>query len=184
MRPCVLISGLLGLACAAILRAAPGDAPATPQGITVSQEKISTLPLPREKSAASARTEDKVWSGLVYATNAAAPKDPPPELREFAARLKRVFGYNQFELAGSAAKPIDDDGESWLVPSQNFRLGVRARHAPSKEARGGYLLNLQLFQDQRPIVDTEAKLAPGSPLFIRGPACGKGHLIIVLQVQR
>src|SRR6266853_1531735 len=182
MRRRVLLFALV-CACAAMLRAAPGDAQPTPQGITVSQEKITSIPLSRERPGASPRPEDKVWSGLVYATNAAAPKEPPPELREFASRLKRVFGYNQFELAGSAAKPIDDDGESWLVPSKSFRLGVRARHAPSKEARGGYLLDLQLFQDQRPIVATEAKLAPGSPLFIRGPACGKGHLIIVLQVQ-
>jgi hypothetical protein len=137
-----------------------------------------------EKKADPAATQDKVWSGLVYATNASAPKDPPAELRDFAARLKRIFGYNQFQLAGSAANVIDSDGESWLVPSKAFSLAVRARRATSKEARGGYLINLQLYQGSRPLVDTEAKLAPGSPLFIRGPACGTGHLIIVLQVQR
>lgn len=131
-----------------------------------------------------ARPEGKIWSGLVYATNAGTPKEPPAELRDFAARLRRVFGYNQFQLAGSAVNAIDDDGESWLVPSKTFSLNVRARPAPSKEARGGYLINLQLFQGTRQLVDTEAKLAPGSPLFIRGPACGSGHLIIVLQVQR
>ena len=64
-------------------------------------------------------------------------KTAPPELREFAARLKRVFGYNQFQLAGSAANAIDADGESWLVPSKNFWLSVKARRATSKEARGG-----------------------------------------------
>ncbi len=174
---------LFALAGAAILRAAP-EAAATPQGIAVSQEK--TVPLtaasPREKS--SSRTQDKIWSGLVFASNVPDPKEAPTELREFAQRLKRVFGYNQFQLAGSAANAIDADGESWLVPSKNFWLSVKARRATSKEARGGYLLNLQLFHDQRPLVDTEAKLAPGSPLFIRGPECGKGQLIVVLQVQR
>ena len=136
-----------------------------------------------EKKAPDAG-QDKVWSGLVYATNAAEPKEPPAELREFASRLRRVFGYNQFQLAGSAAKIIDDDGEGWLVPSKNFSLSVKARRAVSKEARGGYLLGLLLYRDNRQIVETEAKLAPGSPLFIRGPACGKGHLLIVLQVQQ
>jgi hypothetical protein len=128
--------------------------------------------------------EDKIWTGVVIATNSSSPKEPPPELREFSPRLKRVFGYNQFELFGSASNPIGDQAEKWLVPSQNFWLGVKARRATSKEARGGYLLNLQLFQNKRPLVDTEAKLAPGSPLFIRGPAYGKGHVIIVLQVER
>jgi hypothetical protein len=178
----VLLLALFSIACAAILHAA-SDAPATPQAVTVSQEK--TLPLatlPREKS--TPRAQDRIWSGLVFATNDSNPKEPPSELREFAPRLKRVFGYNQFELKGSAAKPIDADGESWLVPSDNFWLSVRARRAVSKEARGGYLLDVHLYQDHRPLVATETKLAPGSPLFIRGPACGKGQLIIVLQVQR
>ena len=182
MRLRALLFALMAPACAAILRAVP-DASPTPQAVPMSLEK--TLPataITREKSPA--KHQDKIWSGLVLATNAADPKEPPTELREFAGRLKRVFGYNQFQLAGSAANVIDDDGESWLVPSKNFSLNVRARPATSKEARGGYLLNLQLFHDQRPLVDTEAKLAPGSPLFIRGPACGKGHIIIVLQVQR
>jgi hypothetical protein len=127
--------------------------------------------------------QDTIWSGVVIASNVASPKPPPPELREFAGRLTRVFGYNQFELFGSASKPVGDRSESWLVPSKNFWLGVNARRAMSKEARGGYLLQIQLFQDKRPLVDTEAKLAPGSPLFIRGPMYGSAQMIIVLQIQ-
>lgn len=132
----------------------------------------------------AAPTADRIWSAVVLATNPPTPKEAPPELREFAPRLKRVFGYSQFELIGAASEKIDDQSESWLVPSQSFWLGVKARRAVSKEARGGYLLNLQLFQDKRPLLETEAKLAPGSPLFIRGPQYGNGQLIIVLQVQR
>jgi hypothetical protein len=174
----------LSVACAVVLHAAPEPTPPIPQGIAVSHEKTTSLALPREKTPGSGHGEDRIWSGLVCATNAATPKDPPPELREFAPRLRRIFGYNQFELVGSASNVIDEVGESWLVPSKHFWLGVRARPAAAKEARGGYLLNLQLFQDQRPLVDTEAKLAPASPLFIRGPQYGKGQLIIVLQIQR
>jgi hypothetical protein len=136
------------------------------------------------KATPVAPATDKIWSALVVATNSPNPKDPPPELREFAPRLKRIFGYNQFEMAGSVLEVIDEQTENWLVPSQLFSLNLKARRSTSKEARGGYLLNLQLFQDKRPLVDTEAKLAPGSPLFIRGPQYGKGQLIIVLQVQR
>ena len=127
---------------------------------------------------------DKIWSAVVLATNPPTPKDAPPELREFTTRLKRVFGYSQFELIGAASEKIDEQNESWLVPSQSFWLSVKARRADSTEARGGYLLNLQLFHDKRPLLETEAKLAPGSPLFIRGPEYGHGQLIIVLQVQR
>ena len=136
------------------------------------------------KATEPASKMNKIWSGLVVATNAANPKEAPAELKEFAPRLKRVFGYNQFELAGSAWQEIGDQGESWLVPSKSFWLGLKARRALSKEAQGGYLLSMQLFQDKRPLVDTEVKLAPGSPLFIRGPQYGKGQIIIVLQIER
>jgi hypothetical protein len=128
--------------------------------------------------------EDRIWSAVIVATSPETPKEPPTELREFAARLKRVFGYTQYELAGSATEEIDELTENWLVPSPLFPLSVRARRTTSKEARGGYLLNLQLFQEKHLVVDSEVKLAPGSPLFIRGPQYGKGQVIIVLQVQR
>ena len=131
-----------------------------------------------------AAAEDVMWSAVVLATNAPKPKEAPAELREFAPRLKRVFGYNQFEVVGTAAKPIVNGVESWLVPTPNFWFGVKPRRATSIEARGGYLLTLQLFQDKRLLVDSEARLAPGSPLFIRGPQCGGGQLVFVLQVQR
>ncbi|MEA3212048.1 MAG: hypothetical protein QOE70_5105 [Chthoniobacter sp.] len=164
MLRCALILGVLVHTGTALLLAGPDSASSKPNPVLA--------------------TEDRIWSGVVMATNSSSPKDPPPELREFATRLKRVFGYSQFELVGSASNDIGDHGESWLVPSQNFWLGVKARRANAKEARGGYLLNLQLFQDKRPLVDTEAKLAPGCPLFIRGPAYAKGQLIIVLQIER
>ena len=142
-------------------------------------------PVPLESEASvESRAQDKIWTAVILAKNAEKPKEAPPELREFAPRLKRVFGYNQFELFGSAANEIGEKGESWPVPSKSFWLGVKARRATSKETRGGYLIALELFQNQRPLVDTEVKLAPGSPLFIRGPQYGDAQIIIVLQIQR
>jgi len=127
---------------------------------------------------------DKIWSGVIVATEVASPKPPPAELREFAKRLNRIFGYNQFALVGSATEEIDELDENWLVPNTLFSLNVKARRAVSKEARGGYLLNLEIYQEKHQLLDIEAKLAPGSPLFIRGPQYGKGQVILVLQVVR
>jgi hypothetical protein len=150
---------------------------AEPEGtMTLSIPKAAPHPTPLGKP-------DRIWSGVIVATNPDVPKEAPVELREFAPKLRRVFGYTQFELVGSATEVIDELTENWLVPSPIFPLSVRARRATSKEARGGYLLNLQLYQEKRPLVDSEVKLAPGSPLFIRGPQYGKGQVIIVLQVQ-
>lgn len=136
-----------------------------------------------KSTSTSAPAAGNIWSALVVATNTPDPKPAPAKLREFAPRMQKVFGYNQFELVGSVAQEVGDRAEDWLVPTKSFWLGLKARRSSSKEAQGGYLLSLQLFHEKRPLIDTEVKLAPGSPLFIRGPQYGNGHLIIVLQVQ-
>lgn len=159
---------LAALFCGVLVYAAAGGS---------AEKEVSKAAATRPESA------NTIWSALVLATNVADPKRAPAELEAFAPRLKRVFGYNQFEVIGSASNELGDRAESWLVPSESFWFGLKARRSVSKEARGGYLLSLQLFQNKRPLIDSEVKLAPGSPLFIRGPQYGKGQLIIVLQVQ-
>ena len=133
--------------------------------------------------AATARAEDKIWTAVVLATNAPSPKETPKELRAFEPKLKRIFGYNQFEVVGSATDTIEDKSELRLTPTQSFWMQAKARRATSKEARGGYLLNLQLFREKRQLVDTEARLAPGSPLFISGPEYGKGRIVFALMIE-
>lgn len=148
-----------------------------------------SAPQPVEKAAATAPARavvgaDKIWSAVLVATKPPNPKADPPALGEFVPRLKRIFGYTQYEIIGATTETIDEKAESWLVPSQNFWLQVKARRVASNESRGPYQVNIQLFQDNRPILETEAKVSPGSPLFIRGPQHGSGQVIIVLQVQR
>ena len=151
----------------------------------VDKDGAMTLSIPKDvsRTAPAILKNDRIWSAVILATNPDVPKEPPVELREFAPRLKRMFGYTQFELAGSATEEIDELTENWLLPSPIFPLSVTARRATSKEARGGYLLNLKIFQQNRQVCTSEVKLAPNSPLFIRGPLYGKGQIIIVLQVQ-
>ena len=133
--------------------------------------------------AAAAHADDRIWTAVVLATNAASPKETPKELRDSLPKLKRIFGYNQFEIIGSASEKIEDGSELRLMPTQSFWLQAKARRATSKEARGGFLLSLQLFNEKKQLVDTEARLAPGSPLFIRGPEYGKGQIVFALLIE-
>lgn len=134
--------------------------------------------------ATSVEAGDKIWSAVLLATNVAKPKPAPAELKPVAARLQRVFGYNQFEIVGSAAAAVTDDTNLSLTPTKTFWLNLQARRASSPDARGGYLLNLLLYQNERPLVDTVAVIAPASPLFFRGPLSARGQVIVVLQVQQ
>ena len=134
-------------------------------------------------AAQPAGAADKIWSAVLLASNAEHPKDPPAPLRPVAERIKRVIGYNQLEILGSSIEELDERAQKWLLPTERFFLKVKARRCNARKARGGYLVNLQLFHDKRELVETEAMLAPDSPLFIRGPLHARGQILIVLQVQ-
>lgn len=143
---------------------------------------LFSLALPLLLAAAPAHAEDKIWSAVLVAKNVSNPEPPAAELKPVAKRLERVFGYNQFEIVGKATGDLDDDSKISLTPTKTFWMNLQARRSSSPDARGGYLLNLQLYQDQRIIVDTVTLIAPRSPLFFRGPMCAKGQVILVLQV--
>lgn len=126
-----------------------------------------------------AAAEESIWSALVVARNAEHPKEPSPELARFQTRLKNVFGYNEFAVIARYSQVMDDPTERWIILSKVFYLRVAANNA----GQNTYLLHLELFQGERMLVETHAKLGRQSPLFIRGPMRGDGQLIIVLLVK-
>jgi hypothetical protein len=44
-------------------------------------------------------------------------------------------------------------------------------------------LNLQLFQEHKLLLETDAKLSKSSPLVIRGPQVGDGQLVLLLVLE-
>jgi len=132
--------------------------------------------------AAPGHAEDRLWSAVVIASNKPHPVAPPDELKPFAPRLKRLFGYNQFEIIGTDVKPIEENAELTLFPTQTFWFNLKARYSNVKEVRGGCLLNLELHHDKRTLVDSVAMIAPDSPLVFRGPLHARGQILILLQV--
>jgi hypothetical protein len=132
--------------------------------------------------ATSAFGGEEIWSAMILASNPApgkVPTPPPDEIASYAKRLTKVVGYEQFELLGSASKAIGrGEQERWLVPSPTFMLGVQAR-----PEGGGYRIALELYQEKRRILQTDARLGIQSPLFISGPKHERGQLIIVFEIR-
>jgi len=130
-------------------------------------------------SAAAARADENVWTGIVIANNVEQPDPIPAELTQIQQTLKNLFGYNQFKLIGQSDKQLGKAYEDWTTASKYFEL-----HVDSKGARdSGYLLDLQLYQEKKLLLETEAKLSKRSPLVIRGPQVGAGQLLLLLVVQ-
>ena len=128
---------------------------------------------------ASARDAETVWSGLVMANNVPEPTPIPAELSGLEETLKQLFSYNQFQVIGQARKTLKTGGEEWRASSKYFSL-----HVDSKtQGNSAYLLNLQLFQEQKLLLETDARLSKRSPLVIRGPQVGDGQLVLLLVVE-
>ena len=126
-----------------------------------------------------ARAAESVWSGLVIANNVTEPEPIPQEIKPIEQSLKDLFGYNQFKVIGKSQKILKTGEEDWMASSKYFSLHVDSKGATA----AGYLLGLQLFQEKKMLLETEAKLSKRSPLIIRGPQVGDGQLLLLLIVQ-
>ena len=127
----------------------------------------------------AALPQQTVWSGLLIASNTPSTEATPAQITQFEGTLKKLFGYSQFQLIGQATKTLKTGEEDWLAASKYFSLQVDSRG----ENADAYVLNLKLFQEQKLLLETKAKLSKASPLIIRGPQVGDGQLVIVLVVQ-
>jgi len=121
---------------------------------------------------------DRIWSALILATQEEPARTVPRELVDLAPALKDVFGYNSFYLLGQKKRDLVSGGEEWLIPSREFFFRVQCLERGTTT----YKLRIQLFRDTKLLLTTEAQLARGAPLYIRGPAWGRGHLIFLLEV--
>jgi hypothetical protein len=130
-------------------------------------------------SAPFAAADHKIWTAVVVASNAESPKPAAPGLQRLVPGMKRVFKFNQFEMVGSAVQMIDEPKEQWLAPTAKFPV----RAVINSIGGGNYKVDFALFQDQRKLVESTAKLTAGSPVFIRGPMHARGQLIIVFEIR-
>ena len=130
-------------------------------------------------SSDAAHAADTVWSGLVVATNSPQPTPIPAELNRLEETLKELFGYNQYQVIGQARSTLKTGEEDWLASSKYFSLRVDSKAS----TRAGYVMNLQLLQEQKLLFETEAKLSKRSPIVARGPQVGEGQLVLVLLVE-
>jgi hypothetical protein len=148
----------------------------------------TTLLVLTDAGAARARGEDVMWGGLILAEN--PTKDGPTKdgstkvssrwpaaLAGREKQIARIFGYKQLRVLGQAQQKIKTGEEDWLLPSKRFYVKVDTKNP----IPNGYLVNLQLYQEDKMLVEANVKLARGNPLYIRGPQVGNGQLIIVLQ---
>ncbi len=128
--------------------------------------------------AAPLRADDSIWTALVLATNEHPPKPVPKALAEYAGGLRTIFGANTVYLLGEKKKKIVKGSEVWIVPTKAVFLKIRCLD----RTVASYTVQLELYVKKRLVVTSKARLARDAPLYIRGPAWGRGRLVFILEV--
>jgi hypothetical protein len=158
---------------------------------------VETAP-PADKAAAAeksahAATQTKIDAEvdglLFFATDDTALPTAIPEavedekslgaeaLKALRERLGKAYQHKHFQLLGRHTQMVFKEYESWVVPSKELCLKLDSR---GPIADGGVNLNIQLWQEKKVLVKSEAPLKPDQPILIGGPAWRQGRLIFVL----
>lgn len=113
------------------------------------------------------------------ATNVAKPADAPEELEPYLSKLSSIFGYNQFAIVSEESEIVGDEGRQWKLVSKFITVRIK----PLESDGEGHKLALSMEQDKQTLLEMKTRVGVGSPLLIRGPMCGSGQLIILLEVR-
>jgi hypothetical protein len=129
--------------------------------------------------ASVVQSEPKIWSCVVYGK--AGEGNIEPSLNPYTNDMQRIFGYRHYEIIGSQWSENSPDQPNWLKPTKEFVLKL----TPLKTTPKGSQFYLKLYQNQKREVLLKSRLCmPHSkPLYIAGPAYGKGKIIFILEMK-
>jgi hypothetical protein len=124
-----------------------------------------------------------VWGCLLYASNDhAAEKSEaqiPAQLQNYDERLEKLLGYASIQTLGQGEIVVEPDKPSSIVFHGNIRVELTGLTRQSGEH---FLVVLRLFRKDHQLIETQASVTRGSPLFIRGPLWRGGQLIVAVMV--
>jgi hypothetical protein len=126
---------------------------------------------------------ESFWGCLLYASNdrdtEKAETQVPARLRNYDERLEKLLGYASIQTLGQGETVVEPDKPSSIVFHGNIRVELTGLTRQSGEH---FLVVLRLFRKDHQIIETQASVTRGSPLFIRGPLWRSGQLIVAVMV--
>jgi hypothetical protein len=129
---------------------------------------------------AQAEPEPEVWGCLLYASNDKTQGELPASLSRYYERLHESLGYSAFRVVAQGETVLKPGQENWLKVGTDIRVLL---YSVSRTGRGEYTMTLQVFDSGKPLIETQARVNRGSPLFIRGPAWHAGQLVLAVMVE-
>jgi hypothetical protein len=129
--------------------------------------------------AVPAQASIRAWGCLLYASNVDKAFELPPRLAHYGVPLRRSLGYSNYRVIAQREIAVEDRADNLLVSAGDIQVVLTNLAA---ESDGKYLVELLFDQGAKQIMQAQAKVSQGSPLFIRGPDWRDGQIIIVVMV--
>ena len=142
---------------------------------------LFAMPLPIQAGEES--VAESVWGCLLYASNdhGAEKTDPqiPAQIRNYDERLEKLLGYASIETLGQGETVVESDKPSSIVFHGNIRVELTGL---TRQPGEHFLVVVRLFRKDHQLIETQASVTRGSPLFIRGPLWRSGQLVVAVMV--
>ncbi|MBV9107169.1 MAG: hypothetical protein JO066_05725 [Verrucomicrobia bacterium] len=129
--------------------------------------------------AAPVQASVRAWGCLLYASNADTALDLPPPLAHYDVPLRRFLGYSNYRVIAQREIAVENQAENLLVSAGALQVLLTSL---SSSLDGKYLVGLLFVEGNKQVMETQAKVTQGSPLFIRGPDWRDGQIIIVVML--
>jgi len=129
--------------------------------------------------AVPAHATEHIWGCLLYASNNSKAFDLPSRLSGYDVRLRNGLGFSNYRVIAEREIAADDLHENLLVSAGNMEV---LQTSLSRTPDGKYLIGILFMEGTNQVMETQARVGEGSPLFIRGPDWREGQIIIVVMV--
>jgi hypothetical protein len=135
--------------------------------------------------AGEAPVVESVWGCLLYASNDRAAEkvqtqpQTPTRIRDYDERLEKLLGYASIQTLGQGETVVEPNRPSSIVFHGNIRVELTGL---TRQPGEHFLVVLRLFQKDHQLIETQANVTRGSPLFIRGPLWRSGQLVVAVMV--
>ena len=113
---------------------------------------------------------------LIRGTNAQGVTDE--RLKQLAPKLKKVFGYANYQQLGLQQENLKPQERLALNLGEGFALFVLPKPSQSKL----HELELELTSGKAPVVKTAVKVPANRAIFIKGPEVGSSLIIVAITV--
>ncbi|MBV8100835.1 MAG: hypothetical protein JOZ31_16945 [Verrucomicrobia bacterium] len=130
-------------------------------------------------TVATVHASDRLWACLLFATNEKMSRDVPAWLKNYNERLEKLVGYTAVRSLGQNEVTLQTGRPAAINLPGNMRIQLNNW---VREGHGRFLVTIKLFRRDHALIETQARISRGSPLFFRGPLWRNGRLVVAVVI--